>query len=269
LQLILSSPYLNHFIQPDTVIPNPANPQSWNRYSYVLNSPINFNDPTGHNADCGIGDSVCQGGWWYIFYRGASGERTQSEKLSRGITDTLAELDVMGFFKETGDVDDVIGQVNRSKLEAHLRSTATSLVNGDISIEDLLETPVDSDGNEWLPANCVNQSGIVNEGCIKANALSIYYSLGDPMGKWNMVCMFLLYCDKAWLQPAYEGYAPGSQERLPNGGKVPISMHTLGLAVDLSYINMNQSQVNQIQSIAASNGLCQPISFENWHYESC
>jgi GH24 family phage-related lysozyme (muramidase) len=42
------SPYINHFLQPDTVIPNSANPQSWNRYSYVQNRPMNFNDPTGH-----------------------------------------------------------------------------------------------------------------------------------------------------------------------------------------------------------------------------
>lgn len=42
-------PYTNRFIQPDTIIPNPANPQSLNRYSYVYNSPINFNDPTGHD----------------------------------------------------------------------------------------------------------------------------------------------------------------------------------------------------------------------------
>jgi RHS repeat-associated protein len=31
------SPYLNHFTQPDTIIPNPANPQDYNRYSYVRN----------------------------------------------------------------------------------------------------------------------------------------------------------------------------------------------------------------------------------------
>lgn len=42
------SPYLNRFIQPDTLIPDPSNPQAWNRYSYVNNRPINFNDPTGH-----------------------------------------------------------------------------------------------------------------------------------------------------------------------------------------------------------------------------
>ena len=46
-------PYLNHFVQPDTIIPDPSNPQSWNRYSYVNNNPINYNDPSGH--------VVCQG----------------------------------------------------------------------------------------------------------------------------------------------------------------------------------------------------------------
>ncbi len=41
-------------MQPDTIIPYPANPQSWNRYSYVGNNPVNFNDPTGHYG-CGDG----------------------------------------------------------------------------------------------------------------------------------------------------------------------------------------------------------------------
>ncbi|MEJ5311827.1 MAG: RHS repeat-associated core domain-containing protein [Anaerolineae bacterium] len=39
---------LGRFIQADTIVPSPANPQSLNRYSYVLNSPLRYTDPTGH-----------------------------------------------------------------------------------------------------------------------------------------------------------------------------------------------------------------------------
>ena len=42
------SPKLGRFLSPDTLVPNFANPQSWNRYSYVLNNPILYTDPTGH-----------------------------------------------------------------------------------------------------------------------------------------------------------------------------------------------------------------------------
>ncbi|MEW6405341.1 MAG: RHS repeat-associated core domain-containing protein [Chloroflexota bacterium] len=44
------SSYLNHFIQPDTIVPNPANPQTWNRYSYTRNNPVRYSDPTGHDV---------------------------------------------------------------------------------------------------------------------------------------------------------------------------------------------------------------------------
>jgi RHS repeat-associated protein len=42
------SPHLGRFISADSLIPDPANPQAWNRFSYVTNHPVNFNDPTGH-----------------------------------------------------------------------------------------------------------------------------------------------------------------------------------------------------------------------------
>jgi hypothetical protein len=53
-----SSPYINRFIQPDTIIPDPSNPQAWNRYSYVGNNPVNFNDPTGHCPTCLAGLAI-------------------------------------------------------------------------------------------------------------------------------------------------------------------------------------------------------------------
>lgn len=35
-------------MQPDTIIPDLSNPQSWNRFSYVHNAPTAYTDPTGH-----------------------------------------------------------------------------------------------------------------------------------------------------------------------------------------------------------------------------
>ena len=41
-------PEIGRFISADTIVPEPSNPQSHNRYSYVRNSPMTLIDPTGH-----------------------------------------------------------------------------------------------------------------------------------------------------------------------------------------------------------------------------
>lgn len=41
-------PQLGRFIQPDSIVQAPADPQTLNRYSYVRNNPVNFVDPSGH-----------------------------------------------------------------------------------------------------------------------------------------------------------------------------------------------------------------------------
>ena len=40
-------PELGRFGQPDTIIPDLSNPQSYNRYSYCLNDPLRYTDPLG------------------------------------------------------------------------------------------------------------------------------------------------------------------------------------------------------------------------------
>ncbi len=54
------NPILGRFISADTIVPEPGNSQSLNRYSYVYNNPLNFVDPTGHwqiniSAHCWVG----------------------------------------------------------------------------------------------------------------------------------------------------------------------------------------------------------------------
>ena len=56
-----NSPYINHFLSPDTIIPDQTNPQSWNRYSYVNNNPVRYTDPTGHMLDDGCNSGQCGG----------------------------------------------------------------------------------------------------------------------------------------------------------------------------------------------------------------
>jgi len=53
-------PEIGRFISADTIVPEPGNPQSYNRYSYTRNNPMNFTDPTGHRECI---DELCDLVW--------------------------------------------------------------------------------------------------------------------------------------------------------------------------------------------------------------
>ena len=58
------SPRLGRFLSADTIVPQPGDPQSLNRYSYTRNSPTKLVDPTGHAAqvpdDGGLPDPLTE-----------------------------------------------------------------------------------------------------------------------------------------------------------------------------------------------------------------
>ena len=51
------SPMLGRFIQPDTI--TPGGPQGLNRFSYTLNNPLRYTDPSGHKACTIIDNGDC------------------------------------------------------------------------------------------------------------------------------------------------------------------------------------------------------------------
>jgi len=58
-------PALGRFAQGDTIVPNPGNPQSLNRYSYVGNQPLKLVDPSGHRPECGVQGGECNNDTYY------------------------------------------------------------------------------------------------------------------------------------------------------------------------------------------------------------
>jgi len=52
-------PYLNQWIQPDTIIPEIGNPLDLNRYSYVRFNPLKYIDPSGHDPAFPMIDGIC------------------------------------------------------------------------------------------------------------------------------------------------------------------------------------------------------------------
>ena len=61
-------PALARFLQADPFVQFPADVQSWNRYSYVLNNPLAYTDPSGHfvfSLAALVAVSAQQGITWY------------------------------------------------------------------------------------------------------------------------------------------------------------------------------------------------------------
>ena len=78
-------PLLGRFLSPDPFIQSPDNPQNFNRYSYCLNNPLKYVDPSGYQFDDvgrhgngdeyessssggGIGNSK-NDGYWIVYWR--------------------------------------------------------------------------------------------------------------------------------------------------------------------------------------------------------
>ncbi len=74
----LYDPWVGRMLSPDPYLQNPSNLQNYNRYSYALNNPLKYTDPSGYNhkpADWNQSAVVTPG----AFSRGGGGGRTPME----------------------------------------------------------------------------------------------------------------------------------------------------------------------------------------------
>ena len=63
---------IGRFLKPDCYAGDPSQPQSWNRYSYVMGDPVNYLDPDGHYP------TAIGGGFWGSTLGGLIAETSES-----------------------------------------------------------------------------------------------------------------------------------------------------------------------------------------------
>ena len=159
---------LGRFTQPDTIIPGVASPQSWNRYSYVSNSPINLSDPEGHDPPTPL-NPFSYNTWVFSF--------SLSVKFLKGIT---VAIDIVADKNSLLSNDPNIAILARGTISGGLEGAA----HAGVSLHGTNDT-VDNIVND-------NVSTIFDKGVIPAHVVGCYklclgagYPIDPSRPKWQ------------------------------------------------------------------------------------
>lgn len=109
-------PALGRFMSADSIVPNPSFTQDYNRYAYVLNNPLRYTDPTGHDPE---------------------------DDLLRGSTQVISGNDPLLNWQANNNFDSLFNQVNGY-------STFVGIVPGTDSVN--VNIKIDPDGAAFAGA---------------------------------------------------------------------------------------------------------------------
>ena len=134
-------PELGRFIQPDDIISDYGNPQSYNRYSYCLNDPLTYNDPSGHVSTLavffGFGESqaTSEADAWAKTVRNSSGNLQGYASFADAQRQLAEQKDPMGI-----NADVRFANEQSDNLQAGLQATA-GMAKLEINTESAIVAP--------------------------------------------------------------------------------------------------------------------------------
>ncbi|MBL8099772.1 MAG: hypothetical protein JNK81_11360 [Anaerolineales bacterium] len=175
------SPVLNRFIQPDTIIPSLYSPQTLNRFSYVGNNPINFNDPTGHIANnCGPDNIYC-GGLAENDYYSRPAPSDNSGKVINPKDGRDDEVSNNGIVKALYDIPK-----SENSCPPNI-PTCIPIYSGTMTTSQLdnfyaKEINLQSDINKWVVGLTVAGTILSGAGLVTANPIPVVIGLGLLVG---------------------------------------------------------------------------------------
>jgi hypothetical protein len=136
-------------------VPNPGDPQAWDRYAYVNNNPAKFVDPTGHMLDQGGGASSMGDDWW----------KQRQEKLEKNNTT----------IKSPNKTTDQSVANSLSYLALSFDATATVLSDVEVGVVDIV-------GGGAIVAGCTAGPEGCGAGVAFAAGLDVAVPLYSPVG---------------------------------------------------------------------------------------
>jgi len=123
-------PVIGRFISADTLVQNPANPQSLNRYSYVANNPLKYTDPSGHYVVFAPYSSELIAAWELLSLV-APEEAGKMESLSFGEVNVGWNASEMSFMKR----ESIFNRDQTILLRPGLKTTHTAQITMELAHE--------------------------------------------------------------------------------------------------------------------------------------
>ncbi len=263
----LYDPTLGRFMSADSIIPNPMNGQAFNRYSYVNNGPLSAVDPSGHAAWDHIKVITC-----FDYCSGGTGDISAGAYAASGGLDAPADK---GSWTVT----------NNSNGQSQTYNSWDAVLN---ALAEIWNANAEADQRTDIQFDTANFSGTltlgvqsieVSDGTLgvastygpgliyaDTNGAGQYYLPGLGATYLNpqfadKVGDFILRTQGHGIQLRFtSGYrSPSAQAALRNNPNAITpasqSLHSAGLAVDISVLGMDQATLSTVLSDADSSGL--------------